>query len=118
MIIDYFIKKTTIEAPQSMQETFLKNLLEDEKKKNNNKEINEQEFKDKMAPYAERNIKWLFVRDQLINEESIKLEDKAIDNFIKEAIASNKKQESEIKKYYEDNNNKQNYCYHSALLTF
>ena len=107
-IIDYFVDKTKLEVPDSMLTSFLKNLFEDEKKKSNNKDIQEEDFNKETKPYAEKNIKWLFVRDQLINEESIKLEDKAIDDFIKQAIASNKKQESEIKKYYEDNNNKQN----------
>ena len=108
MITDYFIKKTTIEAPQSKQESFLKNLLEDEKKKNTTKEINEQNFKEKMTPYAERNIKWLFIRNKLIDNESIILKEDKLDKVISDTIKNNKKQSNDIKKYYSNEDNKNN----------
>ena len=108
MIMDHFIKKTKIEAPDSMKETFLNNLLEEEKKKNKNKEIDEKEFKEKMISYAERNIKWLFIRNKLIDSEKITLEENETDKTISDTIKSNKEQSKEIKKYYSDENNKNN----------
>ena len=68
-----------------------------------------------MLPYAEKNIKWLFVRDKLVNEEDIKLEDKAVEDFIKKTINDNKHQKEDIEKYYSDENNKQNL--QSSLIT-
>ena len=107
-IIDYFVDKTKIEVPNSMLNTFLKNAFEDEKKKQNNPELKEEDFNKETKPFAEKNIKWLFVRDKLINEEKITVEDSVVDNYIKDAISNNQNQKDEIKKYYDDPNNKQN----------
>ena len=107
-VIDYFVNKTKLEVPTSMLETFLKNTFEDEKKKQNNPNLNEEDFNKETKPYAEKNIKWLFVRDKLINEEKIEVQDKAVEDFIKDAISKNQNQKDEIKKYYDDLNNKQN----------
>ena len=61
-----------------------------------------------MLPYAEKNIKWLFVRDKLVNVENIKLDDKAVEDFIKQTISDNKEQKDDIEKYYKNDENKQN----------
>ena len=114
-IIDYFTDKTKVDAPKSMLDSFLNNLFESEKKKQGNENIKEEDFKKEMLPYAEKNIKWLFVRDKLINVENIKLEDKAIENFIKKTISDNKGQKEEIEKYYSNEENKQNLA--SSLIT-
>ena len=107
-VIDYFVDKTKLEVPTSMLETFLKNTFEDEKKKQNNSNLNQEDFNKETKPYAEKNIKWLFVRDKLINEEKIEVQDKIVDDFIKDAINKNPDQKDEIKKYYNESNNKQN----------
>ena len=114
-IIDYFTDKTKVDAPKSMLDSFLNNLFESEKKKQGNENIKEEDFKKEMLPYAEKNIKWLFVRDKLVNVENIKLEDKAIENFIKKTISDNKQQKEEIEKYYSNEENKQNLA--SSLIT-
>lgn len=114
-IIDYFTDKTKVDAPKSMLDSFLNNLFESEKKKQGNENIKEEDFKKEMLPYAEKNIKWLFVRDKLVNVENIKLEDKAIESFIKKTISDNKQQKEEIEKYYSNEENKQNLA--SSLIT-
>ena len=98
-----------------MLDSFLNNLFESEKKKQGNENIKEEDFKKEMLPYAEKNIKWLFVRDKLVNVENIKLEDKAIESFIKKTISDNKQQKEEIEKYYSNEENKQNLA--SSLIT-
>ncbi|MAV64518.1 MAG: trigger factor [Pelagibacteraceae bacterium TMED237] len=108
MIMDHFINATKIEVPISMQANFLENMVEEEKKKNSEKDINEKEFKDKMKPYAEKNIKWLFIRSKLIEAEGIKLEESDTDKFISNTIKNNKEQADEIKKYYDNDENKNN----------
>jgi len=114
-IIDYFVDKTKVDVPKSMLDMFLKNMFEDEKKKPENKNIDESEFSEKNKPYAEKNIKWLFCRDELIKELEIKINDKQVDDFIKQLCIDNNQQKSEIKKYYQDLNNKKNLK--SDLLT-
>ena len=114
-IIDYFTDKTKVDAPKSMRDSFLNNLFESERKKQGNENIKEEDFKKEMLPYAEKNIKWLFVRDKLVNVENIKLEDKAVENFIKKTISDNKQQKEDIEKYYSNEENKQNLA--SSLIT-
>tara|TARA_B100000131_G_scaffold323227_1_gene380660 strand:- start:2027 stop:3316 length:1290 start_codon:yes stop_codon:yes gene_type:complete len=107
-IIDYFVDKTKLEVPKSMVESFLQNLFENEKKNSKNQDINEKEFKDKMYPYAEKNVKWLFIRTQLVDVENINVSDSDVDKFIKDTIKANKTQENEIKEFYNNEENKNN----------
>ena len=109
-IIDYFTDKTKLVVPKSMVGNFLENLLENEKQnpKNKNQTIDEKDFKEKMAPYAEKNVKWLLIRNELIDKESITVLDKDISKFIKDAIKANKDQANEIKEFYDNSENKNN----------
>ena len=91
-IIDFFIYKTKLNVPNSMLDTFLKNLFEDEKKKQNNTNLQEEDFNKKTKPYAEKNLKWLLIRDKLIREEKIEVNDKKVDDFIKNTIKDNQTQ--------------------------
>ena len=50
-----------------------------------------------------------------MNVENIKLEDKAIESFVKKTISDNKQQKEEIEKYYSNEENKQNLA--SSLIT-
>ena len=109
-IIDYFTDKTKFVVPKSMVGSFLENLFENEKQnpKNKNQTIDEKDFKEKMAPYAEKNVKWLLIRNELIDQESITVSDKDISKFIKDAIKANKDQANEIKEFYDNSENKNN----------
>ena len=98
-----------------MLDSFLKNLFESEQKKDSNKKINEEQFNKEMKPYAEKNVKWLFIRGQLINDEKIELKDSKASDYIKDLMSKNKEQSDEIKKYYNNNENKDNLK--SNLLT-
>ena len=114
-IIDFFVDNTKLDVPKSMTDMFLKNMYEDEKKKPENKNLEESEFIKKNKPYAEKNIKWLFCREQLVREEKIEVTDQHVDDFINQLLKDNKQQESDIKKYYQDSNNRKNLK--SDLLT-
>jgi len=107
-IVDYFIEKTKINVPKSMVDSFLNNLLENEKKNPKNKDINEKDFKEKMSPYAEKNVKWLFIRNKLIDIENIAISSSEIEKFIKKAIKENQTQSKEIKEFYDNEENKNN----------
>ena len=114
-IVDFFVDKTKIEVPDSMLSSFLKNLFENEQKKDPNKKINEDDFNKEMKPYAEKNVKWLFIRGQLIHDKKIELKDSSIDLHVKDLMSKNKDQSDEIKKYYSNNENRDNLK--SNLLT-
>ena len=91
-----------------MVESFLQNLFENEKKNPKNQNIDEKDFKEKMYPYAEKNVKWLFIRNQLIEVENILISDKDVEQFIKDTIKANKTQAKEIKDFYDNEDNKNN----------
>ena len=61
-----------------MLSSFLKNLFENEQKKDPNKKINEVDFNKEMKPYAEKNVKWLFIRGQLIHDKKLELKNSSI----------------------------------------
>ena len=93
---------------KSMVESFLQNLFENEKKNPKNQNIDEKDFKEKTYPYAEKNVKWLFIRNQLIEVENILISDKDVEQFIKDTIKANKSQAKEIKDFYDNEDNKNN----------
>ena len=107
-IIDHFVEKTKLTVPKSMVESFLQNLFENEKKNPKNQNIDEKDFKEKMYPYAEKNVKWLLIRNQLIEVENILISDKDVEQFIKDTIKANKSQAKEIKDFYDNEDNKNN----------
>ena len=107
-IIDYFTEKIKLTVPKSMVESFLENLFENEKQNPKSQNLNEKDFKEKMHPYAEKNVKWLLIRNQLIEAENILVSDKDVEGFIKDTIKANKTEADEIKEFYDNHDNKNN----------
>ena len=67
-IINYFIEKTKVDAPESMVSIYLKQLKEDFEKQKQS--INEEEFYKNYEPQAKWNIKWYLIKDKIIEKIS------------------------------------------------
>ena len=66
-------------------------------------------FKEEIEKTASKTVKWHLMREQLIVEEQIKISSKEIDEYISNLIDENPPEhKEEIKKYYDDNNNRFN----------
>ena len=103
-IINYFIQKSKLDAPESMINRYLEHVEEDLKKR---KQVyKEDDLKKNFQSQAEWNIKWYLLKGKLLENEKLDVTDAEIEDKIKEMINTNKN-EKQINDYYKQNENKQ-----------
>ena len=108
-IVDYFIDKTKLDAPKSMVDNYKNYLIEDYKKqyKQMNQEFDESKMSETLNKNSENSVKWILIRNTLLEEEKINISDNDVKNFIDDQIKKNESYKKEIKKYYLQDENKQ-----------
>tara|TARA_Y100001936_G_scaffold225294_1_gene243620 strand:+ start:753 stop:2036 length:1284 start_codon:yes stop_codon:yes gene_type:complete len=107
-IIDYFIDKTKFDAPQSMIDNYKTYLIEDYKRQyaQMNQEFDESKIEDVVLETSTKTVKWILVRDLLLADEKINVDQSSVDSYIKEQMDKSPQYKKEIKKYYTDEKNK------------
>ena len=103
-IIDYFVKNTKIEAPESMVSLYLDQIKDDLEKRN--QPFEEKKFKENYQSHAEWNIKWYLIKDEIIGKELIDVSDDEINSKINDIISNNKENASQIKTFYKESKNR------------
>tara|TARA_A100001011_G_scaffold109889_1_gene116508 strand:+ start:13268 stop:14560 length:1293 start_codon:yes stop_codon:yes gene_type:complete len=103
-IIDFFIDKTKLDAPDSMIENTLISSIEEARKRNPNN-FDEEKYKIDARPSIIRSIKWYLIRNKLIDQENLKIDDKDIDKHIELLVDNSKSNENEIKRFYKKPSN-------------
>ena len=103
-IIDYFVKNTKIEAPESMVTLYLDQIKDDLQKRN--QPFEEEKFKENYQSNAEWNIKWYLIKDKIVENESIDASEDELNSKIDDIITNNKENESQIKAFYKESKNK------------
>jgi len=83
-LADELIKIVGIDVPQSMLENYLDSIVKQAKAENQGK-VDEQQVREYYRPIATRNLKWLLISRQLIEQENITVSDEEVDARI-EAI--------------------------------
>ena len=68
--------------------------------------MDDDKIKEEYKLFAENNLKWYLLRKAMIKDLDISIDEKAIDEFIKEAIEKNESQKDEIKRFYKKESNK------------
>ena len=106
-IVEYFINKTKFDPPQSMVSNYRAYLVEDYKSKNPDSFDEEKMSKD-LDSVSNKNIKWLLIREFLVQKEKISLSSQEVEDKIKELIKETPDYKKDIIKFYneEDNKNK------------
>ena len=107
-IMDFFVKKSKLDAPKSMVDNYLSHIIEDIKKKDPNKQdLNEEQIKKSYTETAEWSVKWYLIKDAIISSKGIDVSKKKIQEKIDDFIDKNPKQKKEIKKFYSQNQNRE-----------
>ena len=91
-IIDQFIKLVDPILPLSMLDSYLANIEKEVKTYENMQNVEDDKIKEEYKLFAENNLKWYLLRKAMIKDLNISIDEKAIDNFIKEAIEKNDSQ--------------------------
>ena len=107
-VMDYFVKKSKLDAPLSMIENYLTHVLDDVKSKNkNNQPIDEENLKNAYKETAESSVKWYLIKDAIITSSGLEVSKDLVQTKIDEFIEQNPKQKNEIKKFYRNSENKE-----------
>ena len=104
-IIEYFIDKTKFDIPPSMVDNYRSYLVEDYKAKDP-KAFDEEKMAPQLDEISNKNIKWLLIREHLVEKEKIFLGEDEVKNKIKDMIAESPQYKKDIKKFYNEEQNK------------
>ena len=104
-IVEYFIDKTKFDPPQSMVDNYRSYLVEDYKSKNPDS-FDEEKMSDNLDDISNKNIKWLLIREFLVEKEKIFLDSIEVENKIKNMITESPEHKKDIIKFYNDEKNK------------
>jgi|TARA_B100001093_G_scaffold21236_1_gene18992 FKBP-type peptidyl-prolyl cis-trans isomerase (trigger factor) len=106
-IIDQFIKLVDPVLPLSMLDSYLANIVNEVKTNNQNMQnMDDEKIKEEYKLFAENNLKWYLLRKAMIKDLDISIDEKAVEEFIKEAIDKNESQKAEIERFYKKESNK------------
>ena len=84
-LADELIKKVDVGVPASMLNNYLNALVNDfVANQKDKKNINVEQVRDFYKPMAVRTIKWILIREKMIDQESLKVEDAELETRIKE----------------------------------
>ena len=109
-IIDYFVQKTKLEAPDSMIENYLNHLVENNKTQQPNMtEEQETEIRTSSKDMAIMNIKWYLIKEQIINLQKIDVSNDDLEKRKKELIEKDPQNAKSIKVFLKDANNQQKF---------
>ncbi len=106
-IMDYFVKKSKLDAPKSMIDNYLFHVIEDIKKQDPNKQdVDEEQIKKSYAETAHWSVKWYLIKDAIISTAKLDVSRDKTQKKIDEFIEKNPQQKKEIKKFYAQNQNR------------
>ena len=104
-IVEYFIEKTKFDVPQSMVDNYKTYLIEDYKSKNP-ESFDESKMEEEFNDTSNKNIKWLLIREFLMNKEKVFLDSEEVENKIQEMIQKTPEYKKDIIKFYSEETNK------------
>ena len=109
-IIDYFVNKTKLEAPNSMIENYLNHLVENNKSQQPNMtDQQEEEIRNTSKDAAIMNIKWYLIKEEIIHKEKIDVSNDDMEKRKKELIDKDPQNAKNIKIFLKDTNNQQKF---------
>tara|TARA_B110001454_G_C12692729_1_gene422969 strand:- start:361 stop:1650 length:1290 start_codon:yes stop_codon:yes gene_type:complete len=104
-IVEYFIEKTKFDVPQSMVDNYKSYLIEDYKSKNP-ESFDESKMEEEFNDTSNKNIKWLLIREFLMNKEKVFLDSEEVKNKIQEMVQKTPEYKKDIIKFYSEETNK------------
>ncbi|MBN2414100.1 trigger factor [candidate division KSB1 bacterium] len=107
-LADELIKRMDIEIPPSMLENYLNAVVKDFKNKNKQSDkINDNQIREYYRTSAIRTIKWILIREKMIEQETISVNDEEVETKIKELESGNEHSQQYAKEIRENEETKQ-----------
>jgi FKBP-type peptidyl-prolyl cis-trans isomerase (trigger factor) len=89
-----------------MLDSYLNNIVNEVKTNQNMQNVDDDKIREEYKLFAENNLKWYLLRKAMIKDLDISIDEKAVEEFIKEAIDKNESQKAEIERFYKKESNK------------
>tara|TARA_Y100000385_G_scaffold152070_1_gene157712 strand:- start:1331 stop:2617 length:1287 start_codon:yes stop_codon:yes gene_type:complete len=105
-IIDQFIKLVNPVLPTSMLDSYLANIVNEVKTKQNMQNADDEKIKEEYKLFAENNLKWYLLRKAIIKDLDLSIDKEKVEKFIQDAIEKNDTQKSEIERFYKKESNR------------
>ncbi len=107
-IINYFVDKTKLDAPESMIQNYLDHIIENNKAQQPNlTKDQEEEMRNSGLEGAIFNVKWYLIKEKIIDDEKISVSKEDIDNKTKDLIKREPQNENSIKDFLKNPENQQ-----------
>ena len=104
--IKYFVEKSKFTPPESMIDNYMNNLLEEYKKKNKGKEIDEEKLMSDSKEMGNFNVSWYLIKEHLLGTIGITVEDEELKDEIRKEIDASGERSNETKEYFDAADNK------------
>ena len=104
-LFDAVIKKVNPEFPQSMLDSYLKQMVEEVMNRNQG-QLEREKVVETYKPIAEQNLKWYLVRKAIIDQQEMSVLEDELLKFIQDKKDQNPEQKKEIEKFYKKPSNK------------
>ena len=104
-LFDAVIKKVNPEFPQSMMDSYLKQMVEEVMNRNQG-QLEREKVVETYKPIAEQNLKWYLVRKAIIDQQEMSVLEDELLKFIQDKKDQNPGQKKEIEKFYKKPSNK------------
>ena len=111
-LINYFVEKTKLKAPESMVSRYLDKFIEDQMKKNNN--LDKEKLRKESQNIAEFNVKWFIIKDSILEKSKVSVTDKDLDKEIKKMIDEGADDKKKILDFFAEPQNRESL--HSNLI--
>ena len=105
-IMDEVIKSNPIELPDYMIDNFLSAFIENVAKDNREK-FDEQELRERYRSDAIWNMKWIMIKEKIMELENISVEDKEVIDYIEDLAKKAGKNATLIRSKYRDSKNRE-----------
>ncbi len=107
-IVEKMLELHTIPVPESAVEVYLDSFVEDVKQRNDGKlpdTFDENAFRSANRGEAERQAKWMLIRDAVVEQEQLEVSDEDLDEYFQEAAEQNEQLSADLlRNYYQQMN--------------
>jgi trigger factor len=108
-IADHFVRSANLEAPASMFENYLDNVINEIQQEGiRPEEIDREAVRDEHRASINWNIKWFLLRARLLKAEDISVDDEAVKLRIEELAAGNGQDAQQVRNFYRRPENRRN----------
>ncbi len=107
-MVEKMLELHTVPVPESAVELYLDSFVEDVKQRNDGDlpdDFDEQAFRQANRGEAERQAKWMLIRDAFIEREELEVSDEELDAYFEDAAGQNEELSPQmVRQYYQSTN--------------